>query len=192
MTTYFGLCDAAGNPTSATAGNTGAAETDWNNAIIFTCPGTGTQVVNEISANLKNVTNYNIRLAIFNTAGTTKLAEGTAAVAIVGAADSWQGHIGQANITPNPANLVGGTNYIIAITSSGDTQSNHCSNVGGTDGRFNASDLTAGFGASLPAGTDAPLVFPVRAGVQAPVSGAVPPSQSSPSRRMVSWTRGTA
>src|SRR5256885_12460690 len=133
MTTYFGLCDSAGNPSNSTAGNTGAAETDWNQAIIYTCPGSGTQVIQEITADLKNVTNYNIRLAVFDTAGTTKLAEGTAAVAVVGASDSWHGHIGQANITPNPANLTGGTNYIIALTSSGDSQTNHASNVGGTD-----------------------------------------------------------
>jgi len=165
--TYFGLCDSAGNPTKSTSGNTGAAETDWNNAITFTCPGTGTQVVQEISADVKNVTNYNIRLAVFNTAGTTKFAEGTAAVAVTGATDSWQGHMTAANITPNPANLTGGTNYVIAITSSGDTQSDHCSNVGGTDGNFNASDLTGGFGATLPSATASSLVFPVRVGVVA-------------------------
>src|SRR5260370_29470690 len=113
-TTYFGLCDSAGNPTGAAASNTGGAETDWNDSgTVWTCPGSGTQVVQEITADVKNVTNYNIRLAIFNTAGTTKIAEGTAAVAVTGAADSWQGHIGQGNITPHPANLVVGTNYII-------------------------------------------------------------------------------
>ncbi len=162
--TYFGLCDAAGNPTGAAAANTGGAETDWNSNQVYTCPGSGTQVIQEISADVKNVTNYNIRLAVYNVSGTTLIAQGTAAVAVVGASDSWQGHLVAANITPNPANLTGGTNYIIAITSSGDTQTNHAV-TGGTD-KFDATDNTGGFPANLPAGSAASALLPVRVGVQ--------------------------
>jgi hypothetical protein len=117
----------------------------------------------EISADLKNVTNYNIRLAVYNSAGTVKIAEGTSAVAVTGASDSWQGHLTQASITPNPATLTGGTNYIIAITGSGDIQTNHARS--GVSDKFDATDNTAGFPASLPAGSNASLLFPVRVGV---------------------------
>ncbi|SRR5258708_6326968 len=167
--TYFGLCDSSGNPSGAAAANTGSAETDWNTSQVYTCPGSGTQVIQEISADVKNVTNYNIRLAVYDVTGATLIAQGTAAVAVSGAADSWQGHLTAANITPNPANLTGGTNYIIAITSSGDTQTNHAVS-GGTD-KFSATDDTGGFPASLPAGSAASVLFPVRVGVQPPGSG---------------------
>jgi len=169
-TTYFGLCDSAGNPTGAAAANTGSAETDWNNATTYTCPGSGTQVIQEISADLKNVTNYNIRLAVYNTAGTTLIAQGTAAVAVTGATDSWQGHLVPTSITPNPANLTGGTNYLIVVSSSGDMQTNHATNGGGTDGSFASVDETGGYPASLPGSSASSILFPVRVGVSPPAS----------------------
>ena len=166
MATYFGLCDSSGNPTGAAGLNTGAAETDWNVNQIYTCPGSGTQVIQEITCDCKNVTNYNIRLAVYNTAGTTLIAQGTAAVAVTGATDSWQGHIGQANITPNPANLTGGTNYLIVVSGSGDIQTNHAVSGASGDGSFAAVDETGGYPASLPAGTATTGLFPVRVGVR--------------------------
>lgn len=167
MATYFGLCDSAGNPSGAAAANTGGAETDWNGTQAYTCPGSGSQTIVEISADVKNVTNYNIRLAIYDTAGTTLIAQGTAAVAVSGAADSWQGHLTQANITPNPASLTGGTNYLIVVSASGDMQTNHALSGASGIGQFAAADETAGYPASLPAGTGVSIVFPVRVGVSA-------------------------
>src|SRR5258706_9798599 len=118
MATYFGLCDSSGNPSAAAAANSGGAETDWNGTQTYTCPGSGTQTIVEISADVKNVTNYNIRLAVYDTSGTL-IAQGTAAVAVTGAADSWQGHLAQANITPNPATLTGGGNYLVVVITTG-------------------------------------------------------------------------
>lgn len=164
MATYFGLCDSAGNPSGAAAANSGSAETDWNGTQTYTCPGSGSQTIVEMSADLKNVTNYNIRLAVYDTAGTTLIAQGTAAVAVSGAADSWQGHLTQADITPNPATLTGGTNYLIVVSASGDMQTNHA--LSGS-GQFAAVDETAGYPASLPAGTGSSVLFPVRVGVSA-------------------------
>lgn len=174
--TYFGACDAAGNPTGATTGNTGSAETDWNGTQTFTCPGAGTQQIQEISAFLKRNTAYNIRLAVFDSAGTTLLAQGTAAVAVAGAADNWQGHLVAANITPNPANLTGGTNYKIAVTSSGDTTSDHWITGASGIGQFVGTDFTAGFtNASLGSPSNATLVPAVRVGVGTIAPGSVPP-----------------
>src|SRR5258708_5241735 len=172
-TTYFGLCDSAGNPTGAAAGNTGGAETDWNGTQTYTCPGSGSQTIVEISADLKNVTNYNVRLAIYNTAGMTLIAQGTAAVAVSGAADSWQGHIGQANITPNPVTLTGGTNYLIVVSASGDMQTDHAVTGASGVGVFASVDETAGYPANLPASSNTTLLFPVRVGVQPPAGGQV-------------------
>jgi len=167
MAVFFGACDSAGNPTGATTGNTGGAETDWNGTQTFTCPGSGSQTVQEISAFVKKNTAYNIRLAIFDSAGTTLIAQGTAAVAVSGAADNWQGHLAQANITPNPATLTGGTNYKIAITSSGDTTSDHWITGASGIGLFVSTDFTsAGFtNGSLGSSSNATLVPPVRVGL---------------------------
>ena len=182
--TFFGACDAAGNPTGATSSGTGGAETDWNNTTTFTCPGSGTQQVQEISAFIKRVTAYNFRLAIFDAAQTTLLAQGTAAVAAAGASDNWQGHLTASNITPNPANLTGGTTYTLAITSSGDTESDHWLTGASGTGRFVSTDFTAGFtNASLGSPSAATLVPPVRVGVGTvtptsfpPVGGFITPS----------------
>lgn len=166
MTTFFGACDAAGNPTGATSTGTGSAETDWNNTTTFTCPGSGSQTVSEITAFIKKVGAYNFRLAIFDTAQTTLIAQGTAAVAAAGAADNWQGHVGAGNITPNPATLTGGTNYVLAITSNGDTESDHWLTGASGTGRFVGTDFTAGFtNGSLGSPSAATLVPPVRVGL---------------------------
>lgn len=168
MTTFFGACDAAGNPTGATSSGTGSAETDWNNTQVFTCPGSGPQTVSELSAFIKVVGAYNFRLAIYDAAGTTLLAQGTAAVAASGAADNWQGHLTQANITPNPVTLTGGTNYILAITSNGDIESDHWITGASGVGRFVGTDFTAGFtNGSLGSPSAATLVPPIRVGLAA-------------------------
>lgn len=166
MTTYFGACDSSGNPTGSTSTGTGGAETDWNNSTTFTCPGSGSQTVTEITAFIKKVGAYNFRLAIFNSAQNTLIAQGTAAVAAAGASDNWQGHTTQASITPNPATLTGGTSYVLVITSNGDTESDHWLTGASGTGRFVSTDFTGGFtNASLGSPSAATLVPPVRVGL---------------------------
>lgn len=172
MTTYFGACDAAGNPTGATSSGTGSAETDWNNTTTFTCPGSGAQTVTEISAFIKVVGAYNFRLAIFNAAQNSLIAQGTGAIAASGAADNWQGHMNQAAITPNPVTLTGGTTYTLAITGSGDIESDHWLTGASGTGRFVGTDFTAGFtNGSLGSPSAATLVPPVRVGLQDATGG---------------------
>lgn len=167
MTTYFGLCDSAGNPTNTDANNTGGTEVDWNGTQTFTCPGSGSQTITEITADVHQGVGgaYNIRCAVYDSTGATRIAQGAAAVAVVGASDTWQGHVGQANISPNPATLTGGTNYILAVAANGDLTSAHTKNGTTGIGKFDGTDETGGFPASLPAGSTAGAVFAVRVGL---------------------------
>jgi hypothetical protein len=171
MTTYFGLCDSAGNPTgSATDSTGGGTATLWNNTAVdvFTCPGSGSQTVNEITADL-NITGAaaNALCAIYSSDGATVIAQGAAAVTIVGATDTWQGHVGQANITPNPATLTGGTSYILAVTCSAGSIGTTHGDATTNSAKFDTVDRTAGFSGALPAGTTSQPAWPVRAGVVA-------------------------
>lgn len=169
MTTYFGLCDAAGNPTgSATDSSGGGAATLWNNTAVdvFTCPGSGSQTVNEITADLNiSGAGANMRCAIYDSTGTTLIAQGAAAVAISGATDSWQGHIGQANITPNPATLTGGTSYILIVSVSAGSGGTTHGDATTNSAKFDTVDRTGGYSGALPAGTTSQPAWPVRVGV---------------------------
>jgi hypothetical protein len=178
MTTYFGLCDSAGNPTgSATDSTGGGTATLWNNVAVevFTCPGSGSQTVNEITADL-NITGpaANALCAIYSSDGNTLIAQGTAAVTIVGATDTWQGHTGQASITPNPATLTGGTSYILAVTCSAGSIGTTHGDATTNSAKFDTVDRTAGFPASLPAGTISQPAWPVRVGVIAAAATSLP------------------
>jgi hypothetical protein len=187
MTTYFGLCDSSGVATgSASDNNGGNAATVWNNTAVkvFTCPGSGSQTINEITSDLKLISGTdNVRCAVYSSDGSTLIAQGSAAVALSGASDSWQGHIGQANITPNPATLTGGTSYILVVSTNG------TSGTAGTDHadstansmKFDTTDRTTGYSGALPAGTTANPIWPVRVGL----ADAAPPSGVS-----IAWVKG--
>lgn len=187
MTTFFGACTSSGTATGTTASGTGGAETDWNNSTTFICPGTGSQTVTEITAFIKNVTAYNFRLAIYSSTQTTLIAQGTSAVAATGANDNWQGHVGQASITPNPTTLTGGMGYVLAITSNGDTESDHWLSGASGFGRFVSTDFTGGFtNGSLGSPSAATLVPPIRVGLADPAGP--PLILSNPSDSTVDFT----
>jgi len=156
MSSYFGLCDAAGDPTEATALTNAAAGVVWigNNpgTHVFTCPGAGNQTVTELSAMVhKDAGAPNLRLAVYNTAGNVKLCEGAAQVAIAGAADAWQGHMAQANISPNPVTLVGGTAYLIVVGFDATTAATTHGDASNTSGVYGLDDYTGGYPAALAA-----------------------------------------
>lgn len=171
MTTFFGLCDSAGVASgSASDNNGGGGVSVWNNTAVktFTCPGSGSQTVNEISSDLHLTTgSSNVRCAIYSNDGSTLIAQGTAAVALAGAADTWQGHVGQANITPNPATLTGGTLYILIASASGGsgtTATDHADSTANSL-KFDSTDRTGGYSGALPAGTIGNPLWPVRVGL---------------------------
>lgn len=171
MSTFFGLCDAAGVATGAASDNNGGSGVRvWNNTAVevFTCPGAGSQNIAEISADVHlSSGSANIRCAIYSSDGNTLIAQGTAAVALSGATDAWQGHVGAANITPNPATLTGGTSYILVASASGGSGTTATDHGDATANslKFDGTDSTGGYGATLPAGTTGSPMWPVRASV---------------------------
>jgi hypothetical protein len=171
MTTYFGLCDTSGNITGDNYDDsTSTATAFWNYNETWTCPSSGNQTVKEISCYCRPSTSANIRLAIYSADGNTKICEGTAEVAITGGANSWQGHMTQASITPNPATLVGGTAYkLVAAT---DANINMRAKDGNPTypGKYELTDYTDGFPSSLPTGTQDYRCDAIRCGVD-PAAG---------------------
>lgn len=171
MPTYFGLCDSSGNATQTGTDDfasiaAGMWNVDANTA--FICPGSGSQTVKEISADVHlDSGTIHVRLAIYNLAGTTKIGEGNSSPAISGASDSWQGHMTQSDISPNPCTLIGGTHYLLGVAwdSSGTIATTHCLATIG-NGRYNLADYTVSpfWPSSLPTGTNYGI-WPIRCGV---------------------------
>jgi hypothetical protein len=171
MATYFGACDSAGNPTGSSSDSNSAAFAFYNDGTeaAFTCPGTGNQVVHMSSGS-----GIVIRLAIYNAAGTTKIAEGTADVTVTGATDSWQGHLTQASISPNPCTLVGGTKYRLVGANNAGGGTIATDHYVVNDG-FKVVDYTGGnFPATLPSYDGSGFLWPVRAGVDPAPPDVVP------------------
>lgn len=171
MTTYFGLCDSAGNPTGAASDNNGGSGVSvWNNISVktFTCSGTGAQTVTEISSDVHlSSGSANGRCAIYSNDGSTLIAQGAAAFALAGAADTWQGHVGQGNITPNPATLTGGTSYVLIASFSGGSGTTNTDHADATANSlsFDGTDRSTGYSGALPAGTQGSPLWPVRVGL---------------------------
>jgi len=171
MTTFFGLCNSAGVASgSASDNNGGSGVSVWNNqaVISFTCPGSGSQTINEISSDLHlSSGSANVRCAVYSNDGSTLIAQGTGAVALSGASDAWQGHIGQANITPNPATLTGGTKYVLVASASGGSGTTATDHADSTSNSliFDSTDRTGGYSGALPAGTTGNPLWPVRVGL---------------------------
>jgi len=116
---YFGQLTATYSTNSP-----GGGAWDWNYNTTFTCPGSGSRQVEELTIYTRQTSGAcNIRLAIFTTSGSL-VAEGSAEVALSSTA-GWQGHIGTANLTPaggsagDPVYLTGGTSYKIVISRDG-------------------------------------------------------------------------
>lgn len=171
MTTFFGLCNSAGVASgSASDNNGGSGVSVWNNQAVtaFTCPGSGSQTVTEITTDVHlSSGTANTRCAIYSNDGSTLIAQGTGAVALSGSSDTWQGHIGQANITPNPATLTGGTKYVLIASfsgGSGTTNTDHGSSTANSL-TFDSTDRTGGYSGALPAGTQGNPLWPVRVGL---------------------------
>jgi hypothetical protein len=182
--TYFGLCDPSGNPShSGEDSNSGAGFAYFfNNPTYhtFTCPGSGSMVLKELSVMMRG-SSANARCAVFSADRSTLIAQGASAVAISGSIDSWQGHLSQSAITPNPVSLVGGSTYVLVVAihntgSSSTMATSHCDTTynsgnfsGYYDGDYNP--VTAGYSTLSTANKGYP--YPVRAGVEAPAASAL-------------------
>jgi len=106
-------------------GNTGVDDDYWGLSAqrayygVFTCPGSGNQIVKELSAYLYGGTAANVRLAVYNSAGNSLICQGTAKVNCAQTSKTWQGHMDAGSITPNPATLIGGTAYVLIFNIDG-------------------------------------------------------------------------
>ena len=139
----------------------------------FTCPGSGNQQVTELSFHGYLVAGApNIRLALYNTSDAL-LCQGSAEVPVAGASGSWQGHIGAANITPNPCIITGGVQYDIAVSWDCDASNTlRAYYVVGSSGDYTylAVDYTGGFPDPLADATDGGSRWAIRCGVD-PAAG---------------------
>ena len=161
--TYFGGCDSAGAP-SGTASNNDNGITFWR---AYTCPGTGNQVVTLLESDIHTAAgNTVLRLAIYNSAGTSLLAQGNSATITNTGADAWSGGA-VSGIT-----LVGGTNYILAWTVAGVASgySDHADDTR-SYGSYKFAEYTGGFPASLPSADGSYLMYPIRCGVEPAAGG---------------------
>lgn len=144
MSDYFGDTDLSSNTYGPSAAY------DISNTRLYTCPGTGDQTVDSMEMYTRRYSAFaNIRLAVYSNASPAALqCQGAAEVAIDTTA-SWDGHVGAANISPNPTTLSGGTSYRFAITTDNQIYF-YANNLGFTSlWKYSATDKTGGWDASL-------------------------------------------
>lgn len=152
---YFGY-NTAGSTSGAAGGYT-----LFNSALPWTCPGSGSQTVRELSAYCSG--SGNARIAVYSADRSTLVAS-TDSFAL-SATPGWQGRTG-ANISPGPASLTGGANYVIAVTSN-DQLTQYYDDGSAGDCAYILANYTGGFPASLGAGTGIARDYSIRCGVQA-------------------------
>ena len=170
---YFGPTGASGDDD-----NGSKHQLNWLNTT-YVCPGTGNQILKELSVYCKIGANYpEIRVGIYTAAGVL-VAQGTALVTVTGSSYSWQGHLVVTNITPNPCVLTGGTAYRLAYYT---TVNDTCTSQYETGGTNAGSYLVdTDYSASLPATFPSPTgswtgMWNIRAGVEAEGAAAIGPS----------------
>ena len=164
---YFGLCDSSGNPTQSSSDSATGPASEWNNNtyLTFTCPGSGTQNILELSAMVHvGSGSPNIRLAVYSSDYSTLIAQGTSEVVASGASDSWQGHMTAASV--GNATLTGGTVYILVVSfDSGNLNTDHA-HADTSYGYYNVTDFTGGYSGSLTY-VGSYKCWPCRCGVEA-------------------------
>lgn len=130
----------------------------------YVCPGTGPQTVTSLEIYASGVGTGAVRMGIYDSAGTTLICQGTAAVTTV-AGPSFQGHLGQVNITPNPTTLTGGTTYLLSITQNATGNMRYSTGTSLTE--YNTTDFTAGMPATATRTTASTVEPALRVGLSA-------------------------
>ena len=155
--TYFGQ-------TTYTASQASGVTACGENETTYVCPGSGPQNVKELSVYCSYVSSPgNIRLGVYNSAGTTLIGQGNAEKAITDTL-AWKGHM-----TPYECSnmqLVGGTSY--RLFASIDTNINY-GYAAGSYGAYKLTDYTGGLPAAIPAKDgDLGVNIAIRCGVDPP------------------------
>lgn len=162
MPTYFGYTAiGADAPTGGTLWTR-----NKNHVTGYTCPGSGPQVVKELSAYVKSNggTPGHIRIAVYD-ASHNLICQGTAEVTIDNTTAGWYGHLTQANITPNPAYLTGGVQYDLALCLDAEDVVRYRDLGTLGDNTWEAVDYTDGWPSTLADVTDGSSKWSVRCGV---------------------------
>jgi hypothetical protein len=91
-----------------------------------------------------------IRLGIYNSDGTTLIGQGSAAVTVTGASDTWQGHMTAAQCSN--MQLTGGSVYLLIATMDATGIRYGYSTPDSVNASYRGNDYTAGFPASITQG----------------------------------------
>ena len=141
----------------------------------FTCPGTGSQDVVELSCRAFYVgTQTYVRLSIYTSDGSTKICEGVGKTALPSSI-GWVGHgsLMSNALTPTTPTLTGGDTYLVRASFDGSgNQANICTSSGSGDG-YSSSDYYDGYPSTAPSLSDLPGLMCIRVGVQ-PSSACTP------------------
>lgn len=157
---YFGECNSSGDPT----GSASNSDTSRTYGTAYTCPGTGSRTVLELSAYMSQLAaGGNIRLGIYTANGATLLAQGTS-VANLDGTEAWRGHMTQDALSVNPLTLTGGTQYLLVVTIDGSygAATTKGRTAGANVSYRDTTDRTGGLPASLSAPDDSTWVYPIR------------------------------
>ena len=136
----------------------------------FTCPGSGSQTVMEISAYTRAVMGAPMqRLAIYSSSHVL-LCEGST-YNVLFSTEGWQGHLTQSSMTPNPCTLTGGVQYDLAFAYEGDSSNQfrlwYDSYSSGASTVWFEGYAVDGYPTPLADGTDDSAMGGLRVGVEA-------------------------
>lgn len=146
----------------------GQDQFSWYSGKSFQCPGSpgDTVTIKELSAYVQNGGSAGkIRIGIYDSDGNL-VCQGTAQVSFSGTF-SWQGHLAQADMTPNPCTLVGGDYYRLAMYTPNDDRVNFKYQAGSSgDVKYTVTNYDSGLPSSFPAGTNWSGWWMIRCGVE--------------------------
>ncbi len=135
----------------------------YRNYTPYTCPGTGSQKVVNLSvwAKTRSAPHGNIRLALYDSGGNLVI-QGAAEVLVDSADAAWVGHDFDGSVT-----ITGGSSYYIGFTEDSLLTFIHCAYPGGTQCYGDYVDYTGGFPDPWDISATETLLISVRCGVEA-------------------------
>jgi len=156
---FFGACDNTGAPSGSNS-NEDASIFFWHT---YTCPGSGTQHLSSLEAlvHSKGATGITIRVAIYDAAGTTLLAQTGNVTVPKDAGDSWVGEAVSLD-------LAGGTDYILAYAATAGTACSHFVDQTRSQANYRGANYSAGCPSSVGTPDSTFYMYPPRALVGLP------------------------
>lgn len=165
---YFGRNVTTGSASALTTGNRVSQNTANTT---YTCPGSGSVLLESIEAYVKSndtINNVSLRLAIYDTSNNL-VAQGSAAVTFASDTPAWRGHSNHALISGDPKYLTGGTSYKFALTVNPGAVNIYVYYTAGTSGDYktDSTDYTGGFPSTIAPATNNLALIGIRASVWA-------------------------